>query len=123
MADLRHRSRDKRLRQLLAAKAKPSTSIEPETNALVVSVARGFCTVADENGERLVRCNVPVAPGDEAAIRHEKVSGTAARRTTLARTDPAIHTANSSSRRTSISSSSSRRWSTRRSARGWSTVI
>jgi ribosome biogenesis GTPase len=47
-----------------------------------------MCTVFDEQGERTVRCDIPVAPGDEVAIRHEKVAWVGARRTTLTRTDP-----------------------------------
>jgi ribosome biogenesis GTPase len=87
-ADLRHRDRKKRLQQLLAAKKKTVFTEEPAATALVLSAARGFCCVADSGGERLVRCDLPVALGDEVEIRHEKVAGIAARRSTLARTDP-----------------------------------
>jgi len=90
MADLRHRDRKNRLRKLLAAKSKPTvTRTVADTRALVINAARGFCTVLDQNGEeRLVRCDIPAAPGDEVALRHEKVAALSPRRTTLTRTDP-----------------------------------
>lgn len=88
MADLRHRDREKRLQKLLAAKSKPAHHAEPATRATVIGVARGFCTVVDEHGERLIRCDLQVAPGDQVDIRHEKVQAVATRRTTLSRADP-----------------------------------
>jgi ribosome biogenesis GTPase len=88
LADLRHRDRKQRLRQLLAAKNKLQSHQCSEANALVIGHARGHCLIADARGERLVRCDLPAAPGDEVAILHEKVAGIGARRTTLARTDP-----------------------------------
>jgi ribosome biogenesis GTPase len=91
MADLRHRDRKNRLRQLLAAKSKPTiaTTTEAETHTLVINAARGFCTILDAAGEeRLIRCDIPVAPGDEVAVRHERVAAISTRRTTLTRTDP-----------------------------------
>jgi ribosome biogenesis GTPase len=90
MADLRHRDRKNRLRKLLAAKSKPTiTNTAAETHALVVSAARGFCTIlTPDDEERLIRCDLPAAPGDEVAILHEKVAAISPRRTTLTRTDP-----------------------------------
>jgi ribosome biogenesis GTPase len=88
MADLRHRDRKNRLRKLLAAKPQPNRQIDPDATSLVISSARGMCSVTNENGERLVRCDLPVAPGDEVALRHEKVAAIAPRRTTLSRADP-----------------------------------
>ena len=87
-ADLRHRDRKKRLQQLLASKAKKPVTETLKPDAIVLASARGLCTVADAAGERTVRCDLPVAPGDEVAVRHEKVAAVGPRRTTLARTDP-----------------------------------
>jgi ribosome biogenesis GTPase len=92
MADLRHRNREKRLQQMLAAKTKKKPIEENECEAIVIGAARGFCSVVDNRvghgGERLIRCDLPVAPGDQVGIRHEKVAGIATRRSTLARSDP-----------------------------------
>ncbi len=88
--DLRHRDREKRLQKLLAAKSKPRTENNAgDAEALVIGVGPGVCTVLCDEITRVVRCEMPVAPGDEVSVRHEKVAGIAPRRTTLARTDPA----------------------------------
>jgi ribosome biogenesis GTPase len=88
--DLRHRDGEKRLQKLLAAKAKPKTENNAgDADALVIGVGPGVCTVLCDEVTRLVRCDMPVAPGDEVSVRHEKVTGIGQRRTTLARTDPA----------------------------------
>jgi ribosome biogenesis GTPase len=87
-ADLRHRDRKKRLQQLLASKAKKPATESLKPDATVLASARGLCTIVDAEGERTVRCDLPVAPGDEVAVRHEKVAAVGPRRTTLARTDP-----------------------------------
>ena len=88
LADLRHRDRDKRLQKLLAAK-NPKPKFEQDlTTVTVINPARGFCTIFDGRSERLVRCDVQVAPGDEVSIRHDKVASVAPRRTALTRTDP-----------------------------------
>jgi ribosome biogenesis GTPase len=92
MADMRHRDRKKRLQQLVATRMKKistnSNEDEPAVRATVISSGRGLCSVADESGERMVRCDLRVAPGDEVSIRHEKIAAIATRRTKLARTDP-----------------------------------
>ena len=88
LADLRHRDRDKRLQKLLAAKTQTPKFEHDSSSAIVVNPARGFCTVMETETERLVRCDMQVAPGDEVSIRHEKVASIAPRRTSLARTDP-----------------------------------
>jgi len=92
MADMRHRERKKRLQQLLATRMKKisahSNEDDPAAWSTVIGSGRGLCSVADESGERVVRCDLPVAPGDEVSIRHEKVAAIATRRTKLARTDP-----------------------------------
>jgi ribosome biogenesis GTPase len=87
-ADLRHREREKRLKKILAAKAKPQATEIGESDALVIGLGPGMCTVLAEGELRHVRCEIPVVPGDEVSIRYEKVSGIAPRRTTLSRTDP-----------------------------------
>jgi ribosome biogenesis GTPase len=87
--DLRHRDRKKRLQKLLAAKSKPQTKEIVDTNGLVIGIGPGLCLVSTGGETRQVRCQMPVAPGDEVLIRHEKVAGISPRRTTLARTDPA----------------------------------
>jgi ribosome biogenesis GTPase len=86
--DLRHQERRKRLKNLLAARAKPQATEIGEADALVIGLGPGMCTVFVEGELRHVRCEIPVVPGDEVSIRYEKVSGIAPRRTTLARTDP-----------------------------------
>ncbi len=87
--DLRHRDRRKRLQKLLAAKSKPRTNEAIETDGLVIGIGPGLCLISAGGETRQVRCEVPVAPGDEVSICHEKVVGIAPRRTILARTDPA----------------------------------
>ena len=88
--DLRHWERNKRLQKLLAAKAKPQKNNNGEgAKALVIGVGPGLCTVLLDDTEHMIRCDIPVAPGDWVYIRHEKVVSTAPRRTTLTRTDPA----------------------------------
>ncbi|HXJ41688.1 MAG TPA: ribosome small subunit-dependent GTPase A, partial [Bryobacteraceae bacterium] len=90
LADMRHWDRDKRLRKLLAAKSvTPQQTDETGGTALVIGVGPGICTVSDGATTRQVRCDLQVAPGDAVSVRHEKVVAIAARRTTLARTDPA----------------------------------
>src|SRR5581483_1210250 len=88
-SDLRHQQRKKRLQKLLAAKSKPQIQNAEDPTALVIGIGQGICTVITDGEARHVRTDLPVAPGDEVSIRHEKVSGIAPRRTTLARTDPA----------------------------------
>jgi len=93
--DLRHRDRKLRLQKLLAAKSKPQANTEHgsaeecATAALVIGAGRGVCSVLCEGAVRLIRCELPVAPGDEVSVRHEKVAGISPRRTTLTRTEPA----------------------------------
>ncbi len=87
-ADLRHLEREKRLKKILAAKAKPHATEIGESDALVIGLGPGMCTVLVEGEIRHVRCEIPVVPGDEVSVRYEKVSGIAPRRTTLSRTDP-----------------------------------
>src|SRR6266700_3879966 len=87
--DLRHRDRKQRLQKLLAAKSKPLTNEAIETDGLVIGIGPGLCLVSVDGETRQIRCEVPVAPGDEVSIRHEKVAGIAQRRSTLARSDPA----------------------------------
>jgi len=87
--DLRHRDRKQRLQKLLAAKSRPQTTENLDTPALVIGVGPGVCTVSIDGDTRLVRCEIPVAPGDEVSVRHEKVTAIAPRRTALSRTDPA----------------------------------
>lgn len=90
MADLRHRDRNQRLQKLLAAKAPKPQLTNPDTEtALVIGIGPGICTVTQNGLTRRIRCDLPVAPGDQVAIRHEKVDAIAPRRTTLSRTDPA----------------------------------
>jgi ribosome biogenesis GTPase len=89
LADLRAMKRKQRLQKILAAKIKPHKNEEMETAALVVGVGPGICTVSIDGQTRQCRCELPVAPGDAVAIRHDKVAQVAPRRTTLARTDPA----------------------------------
>lgn len=92
MADLRHLDRDKRLRKILAAKGKILQTVDAESaTALVTSVGPGVCMILRNGESRLVRCELPVAPGDEVAIGHEKVTAIGPRRTTLARSDPSNH--------------------------------
>jgi ribosome biogenesis GTPase len=87
--DLRHLERKRRLQKLLAAKAKPQATEIGETDALVIGLGPGMCSVlAEDQIIRHVRCEIPVVPGDEVSIRYEKVSGIAPRRSTLSRTDP-----------------------------------
>lgn len=90
MADLRHLDRDKRLRKILAAKASAAVKVLDSDSplALVTGVGPGICTVLQDGVTRHIRCDIPVAPGDEVSVRHEKVSALAPRRTTLSRTDP-----------------------------------
>jgi ribosome biogenesis GTPase / thiamine phosphate phosphatase len=88
-ADLRHQERKKRLQKILAAKAKTFTPEPGDPLALVIGVAARQCTVVIDGETRLIRYDVPVAPGDLVSIANEKVSGIAPRRTTLCRTDPA----------------------------------
>jgi ribosome biogenesis GTPase len=89
LADMRHRDREKRLQKLLAAKKKPQIHpAEGSDYATVINSSRGLCTIFDGNAERLVRCDLQVAPGDEIAVRHEKVVAVAPRRAVLTRTDP-----------------------------------
>jgi ribosome biogenesis GTPase len=87
--DLRHRDRKKRLQKLLAAISKPQNNEAMATDGLVIGIGPGLCLVSAAGETRQIRCEMPVAPGDEVSIRHEKVAGIAPRRTTLARTDPA----------------------------------
>jgi ribosome biogenesis GTPase len=90
MADIRHMHRDRRLQKLLAARTKTTqTQQEDSSTALVVNIGPGLCTVLEGDATRLIRCDMPVAPGDMVSVRHEKVAGIAPRRTTLSRTDPA----------------------------------
>ena len=58
-------------------------------SALVIGVSVKSCTVSQNGTTRNIRYDIPVAPGDEVSIRHEKVFEIAPRRTTLSRTDPA----------------------------------
>lgn len=88
LADLRHRDRKKRLQKLLAARTTTNQVPIDSTAATVINVARGFCTIFDGSCERLIRCDLPAAPGDEVCIRHERVTGVALRRTVLTRPDP-----------------------------------
>jgi ribosome biogenesis GTPase / thiamine phosphate phosphatase len=88
LADLRHRDRNKRIQKLLASKNKVNQLNVDADFATVIGVARGHATVFDSSGERLVRCDLQVAPGDEVSVRHEKVAGIGTRRTVLSRTDP-----------------------------------
>ena len=88
--DLRHWERNKRLQKLLAAKSKkPQTDDQDGIEALAIGVGPGLCTVLLDGAERTLRCEVQVVPGDRVFVRHEKVVAIGARRTTLARTDPA----------------------------------
>lgn len=90
MADIRHMHRDRRLQKLLAARTITTQTPEDTTpTALVVNIGPGLCTVLEREETRLVRCEMPVAPGDLVSVRHEKVVGIAPRSTTLSRTDPA----------------------------------
>lgn len=86
--DLRHMERDKRLRKLLAAKAKPQTQPATDPNALVIGVGPGLCLVSDGGETRQVRCELAAAPGDRVFVAHEKVQAIGPRHTTLSRTDP-----------------------------------
>jgi ribosome biogenesis GTPase len=83
---VRKRDRKKRLPQTPAAKP-AIESLKPD--ATVLSIARGHCTAVDSAGrEKLVRCTVPVAPGDEVVVREERVVAVGPRRSFLARKDP-----------------------------------
>lgn len=94
MADMRHLQRDRQLQKVLAAKAKTkargltSAAQEDQSTALVIEPGPGVCRVHENNEERLVRCDVPVAPGDLVVVRHEKVAVVTTRKTTLSRADP-----------------------------------
>jgi ribosome biogenesis GTPase / thiamine phosphate phosphatase len=87
--DLRHQNRKKRLEKLLAAKPKTLLPNPADPVGLVIGVAARQCAVIIGGETRLIRYDVPVAPGDEVSISNEKVSGIAPRRTTLCRKDPA----------------------------------
>jgi ribosome biogenesis GTPase len=87
--DLRHRARKERLQKLLAAKPKPQTIEAGDVHALVIGVGPGVCTVSERGETRLIRCPIPVAPGDLVTIRHERVASVAPRGTILSRLDPA----------------------------------
>ena len=89
LGDLRHQERNKRLRKLLAAKKKPQNNDTETIDGIVIGAGPGMCLVLANGETRPVRCDLLVAPGDEVAIRNEKVCGIAARRSTLCRTDPA----------------------------------
>ncbi len=91
MADIRAMKRHERTNAILAGKAKKKKqkNDDVEADALVIGVGPGVCLIADGGPPRLCQTEMNVAPGDRVAIRHEKVSAVAERRTTLCRTDPA----------------------------------
>lgn len=87
--DLRYHERKKRLQKLLAAKSTTLPLDPTHPTGLVLGVAARQCTVLIDGETRLIRYDVPVAPGDQVSVANEKVSGIAPRRTTLCRKDPA----------------------------------
>jgi ribosome biogenesis GTPase len=87
--DISHSDSKKRLKKLLAARAKTFIPAPTDPLALVIGVAARFCTVVINGQTRQIRYDIPVAPGDEVSIANEKVAGIVPRRSTLARTDPA----------------------------------
>lgn len=86
--DISHSDSKKRLKKLIAAKAKTFIPGPNEPLALVIGVAARVCTVVMNGQTRQIRYDIPVAPGDEVSIANEKVSGIVPRRSTLSRTDP-----------------------------------
>ncbi|MES1262330.1 MAG: ribosome small subunit-dependent GTPase A [Acidobacteriota bacterium] len=77
-----------KVRKDRAQKKPPAPNISRPT-ALVIGVSVKSCTVLQNGETRIIRYDIPVAPGDEVTVRHEKVFEIAPRRTTLSRTDPA----------------------------------
>ena len=89
--DFNRQDSKKRLKKLMAAKAKTFVPAATDALALVIGVAARQCLVVMNGETRLIRYDIPVAPGDEVSIANEKVAGIVPRRTTLCRTDPGNH--------------------------------
>jgi ribosome biogenesis GTPase len=87
--DIRHLARDKRTKQITAARQ--HTAPDADTGgeeALVIGVGPGVCNVRTASGDRVCRTKKGVVVGDIVRADEHRVLAALPRRTVLARTDP-----------------------------------